>query len=119
MRRESILAVERRARARLLTTDDVAKELQISRRSVQRLAHGGVLTFEPTRGGQLIFHRDDVECCRLARRQARLQTRAERLQAVRVAMLKAGFEPRQLPLWSERSRRDRDTKGSPASRRSA
>lgn len=117
MRRTSILAVERRHRARLLTTDDVAKELQVSPRHVRRLAHGGVLTFEPTRGGQLIFHRDDVEVCRLARREARLQTREERLRVVHVVMLKAGFEPRQMWLWGERSRPDRDTKGSPAPRK--
>lgn len=112
MRRNAILAVEQRSGARLLTTDDVAKELQVSPRHVRRLAHRGVLAFEPTRGGQLIFDREEVEHCRLARRAARLQTRAERLRAVHLTMLKAGFEPRQMWLWGERARPDRDTKGS-------
>jgi excisionase family DNA binding protein len=119
MRRTAILAAEWRDRARLLTTDDVAKELQISRRSVRRVAHRGELPFEPTRSGQLIFLKDDVERCRKQRRAVRLMTRAERLRAVRVGMAKAGLEPRQLSLWGERARPDRDTKGSAASRKTA
>ncbi len=96
--RESIL--QQAPLPRLLTTDDAAKYLGLSRRQVRNLAHGGELGFEPTRSGQLIFHIGEVRRCELQRADARTRNRQEVLVRLRLAMVKAGTEPRQLTLFS-------------------
>jgi len=119
MRREPILAVDRWTHARLLTTQDAAKRLGISTSRVRQLAHGGDLAFESTQSGQLIFHRGEVDRCLQTRADARERSRDERLRQVRVRMLRATLEPRQLRLWGERALRDRVVKAADSSRKTA
>jgi excisionase family DNA binding protein len=103
----------------LLTTQDAAKRLGISTSRVRQLAHGGELAFESTQGGQLIFHRSEIDRCLQARADARARSRDERLRQVRVRMLRATLEPRQLRLWGERPVRDRVVKAADVPRKSA
>jgi len=103
MRRESIVAGQC-ARSRWLTTQDAAIQLGISVWGVRFLARQGELGYEVTRGGQFLFTLADVQRCLVARAAARNRPRMAQLQAVRVTMLKAGPEPRQLALFPRRSR---------------
>jgi len=98
MQRTRILA-ELQEKARLLTTLDAAKQLRYSRSRIRQLALAGQLRFELTKGGQFIFHEHDVHRFLEQRAEARTQSRAARLRAVRVTMLKAGIQPRQLEMF--------------------
>ncbi len=89
-------AVSNRPRPRLLSTGDVAKELDVCRDWVLRLAEHGALAFELTVGGQLIFHRAEVDRFNLQRDHERSRSRAEVLTAIHLRMIKAAIEPQQL-----------------------
>lgn len=88
-----ILADEPR---RWLTTSDVAKLLGVTARWVRWLARHHELACDMTESGIRIFRRDDVRHLLIARTEARARSRPAQLQAVRVRMLKAGYEPRQM-----------------------
>lgn len=85
-----------RPKPRLLSTGDVAKELAVCRDWVLRLAQQGALSFELTAGGQLIFHRAEVDRFVLQRAHARSRGQAEVLAAIHLRMAKADIEPQQL-----------------------
>lgn len=101
MQRDSIVA-GRCARSRWLTTQDAATQLALTTRGVRWLATRGELAYEMTRSGQFIFHHADVQRFLVQRADARNQPRAAQLQALRVVMLKADVEPRQLSLFAAR-----------------
>lgn len=79
-----------------LTSGDTAKVLAVTPRWVRWLARHGELTCEITESGQHLFRRDDVRRVLITRTEARARSRPALLAAVRVRMLKAGYEPRQL-----------------------
>jgi excisionase family DNA binding protein len=79
-----------------LTTDDAAKLLAVSTRWVRWLARHGELPCELTESGQRIFKRSEVRRVLIQRTEDQARQRPAVLRAVRVRMLKAGFEPRQL-----------------------
>ncbi len=90
--------------SRLLTTADTAKVLGLSRSGVLYLAHQGTLPFEPTRGGQLVFHWGDVQRCLLRRADAQTRSRPDVLRALHLARRRTSLEPRQLSLLSHLER---------------
>lgn len=79
-----------------LTTADAARLLAVSTRWVRWLARQGELPCELTESGQRIFKRSDVRRVLIQRTEDQARTRPMVLRAVRVRMLKAGFEPRQM-----------------------
>jgi len=79
-----------------LTTEDVARVLDVSTRWVRWLARARELPCEVTESGQRIFRRDAVRRVLIQRAEVQARNRPARLRAVRVRMLKAGYEPRQL-----------------------
>jgi excisionase family DNA binding protein len=83
-----------------LTTADVARVFGVSTGLVRRLARRRELTAEVTEGGQRLFRRDDVRRALIERMELRGRSRPVLLALVRVRMLKAGFEPRQMDLLS-------------------
>lgn len=85
-----------------LTTRDVAKVLRVSTRWVRWLARMRELPCEDTESGQRLFRRADVERALLQRTFAAACSRPAQLMAIRVRMLKAGYEPRQLSLLPRR-----------------
>jgi len=82
-----------------LTTEDVAKVLDITTRWVRWLARAGELPCEVTESGQRIFRRADIRRVLIQRTEDRTCSRPALLAAVRVRMLKVGYEPRQLAFW--------------------
>lgn len=85
-----------------LTTLDVAKVLRVSTRWVRWLARMRELPCEETEGGQRLFRRADVERALLQRTFAAACSRPRQLMVLRVRMLKAGYEPRQMSLLPRR-----------------
>jgi hypothetical protein len=85
---------------RWLTTLDVARVLAVTTRWVRWLARHGELPCEVTASGQHLFRRDEVRRVLITRTEARARSRPAQLAAVRVRMLKAGYEPRQLSFLS-------------------
>jgi excisionase family DNA binding protein len=83
-----------------LATADVARVFGVSTGFVRRLARRGDLAYERLEGGQRVFRRDVVRRALIDRMEARARSRTVLLQVVRVRMLKAGFEPRQMDLLS-------------------
>lgn len=84
------------SKARWLTTADTAKLLAVTPRWVRWLARQGELPFEVAECGQRFFRRSDVRRVLIERTEARARSRPAVLAAVRVRMLKAGYEPRQM-----------------------
>lgn len=87
-------------RRMLLATADVARVFGVSTGLIRRLARRGDLRFELLEGGQRVFRRDEVRRALVERMEARGRSRPVLLAMVRVRMLKAGFEPRQMDLLS-------------------
>jgi excisionase family DNA binding protein len=83
-----------------LTTADVARVFGVSTGLIRRLARRAELAAEMTEGGQRFFRRDAVRRALVERMEARGRSRPVVLALVRVQMLKAGVEPRQLDLLS-------------------
>lgn len=83
-----------------MTTGDAAQMLGLTRNGVRYLVREGQLPCERTAKGWRLFRRRDVRQCGVVRLDARARTRDAQLRAVRVRMLKAGYEPRQLKLFS-------------------
>jgi hypothetical protein len=86
-----------------LSTGAVARRLKVGPRWVRWLATAGELACEhvETASGEdeRIYRRDAVNRLLIQRTDAEGRPRAELLRAVRVRMLKAGYEPRQLAFW--------------------
>lgn len=90
-----------------LTTADVAGRLGLSTAYVRRLASRRDLPCEISESGQYLFRRGDIKRILLLRNDDRARPRAATLALVRVRMLKAELEPRQLslvPLWTRTPR---------------
>jgi hypothetical protein len=81
-----------------LTTGDVARVLQISRNGVRWLVRQRRLTCEWTHSGVRLFRSGMVLRLMQQRATARIQRRGERLATLRLHMLRADLEPRQLSL---------------------
>ena len=84
-----------------LTSADVARFIGRTTRWVRWLARHGELPCEVTESGQRLFRRGEVQRYLLQRQDDEARSRSSKLAIVRIRMLKAGFEPRQmgLPLW--------------------
>ena len=83
--------------ARFLTTGAAAKRLGLSRDGLLKLAHEGALAFEWVEGGQLLFHRSEVQRYLLQRGdEAARRNRGDVLRAIHLRMAKASIEPQQL-----------------------
>jgi hypothetical protein len=92
-------------RPRLLTTAGAARLLGLSVQGVLWLVAQGLLRCEPAESGVdaahlRIFHRAEVQRVLVQRREAATTNRAARLRAVRIRMLKADYQPRQMDLLS-------------------
>jgi len=85
-----------------LTTASAARRLAVTTRWVRALAKTGELPCEMAESGQRLFRRGDVQRYLIQRTEDRARRRSTVLQAVRVQMVKAGFEPRQLALFGPR-----------------
>src|SRR4051794_36656729 len=83
-------------KARWLTTADTAELLAVTPQWVRSLARQGELPFEVAECGQRFFRRTDVRRVLIERTEARARSRPAVLAAVRVRMLKAGYEPQQM-----------------------
>lgn len=83
-----------------LTTAQVARILGVTTRWVRWLARHGELPHQKTDAdsGQRLFRRTDVQRVLIVRQEAKARSRASRLKGLRIVMLKAGFEPRQMKL---------------------
>lgn len=81
-----------------LTTGDVAKLLQVTREGVRWIVRAGNLRCERTRSGVRLFRRGTVRHLADEREDARLLRRSEQLVTLRLRMVKADREPRQLAL---------------------
>jgi Helix-turn-helix domain len=93
-----ILADRSRQEFHWLTTADVARRLGLTKNGVRWLVRTGQLACEWTRSGQRLWRYGEVQRCLTERADARARSRRERLAAVRVRMLKARLEPRQVRL---------------------
>jgi hypothetical protein len=87
-----------------MTTADVARVLELTGDGVRWLARTKRLSAERAISGQWLFRRADVRRFVLQRADERSRTREGHLRAVRVSMLKAPHEPRQLSLFGARLR---------------
>ena len=97
MQRDRILAEPDPPPRRMwLTTADAALLLDVTTRWVRWLARAGELPCEVTQSGQRMFRRGDVERALIQRATVQARSRPQMLRAVRVQMLKAGYEPRQM-----------------------
>lgn len=81
-----------------LTTGDAARMLQVTRQGVRWMVADERLRCERTNTGQRLFQESDVLRLAAVRATARIQRRDARLMAIRVRMLRASLEPRQLAL---------------------
>jgi excisionase family DNA binding protein len=95
-----IVRQEQARRSRWLTTGDVAQVLGVTARWVRWLARQGELACERTEGGVRIFDRGEVRRVLIERTEAHARSRPAQLAAIRLRMVKAGYEPRQLSLFS-------------------
>lgn len=88
-----------------LSTGAVARRLKVGPRWVRWLATAGELACEhvETASGEdeRIYRRDAVNRLLIQRTDAAGRSRSELLRAVRMRMIKAGYEPRQLSFWRD------------------
>lgn len=87
----------------LLTMDDAARLVGITRQGMRKLARARALPNERTLGGQYLFRYSDVDTLVVRRAQARARQRHPMLLVVRPRMAKAQLR---LPLAARRSKGD-------------